>query len=88
VLLDASAPDALSQQDRQAIRSMFFVGGSSFNSAILNQPEKSRRVELRLEFKDLPRQCAPNTPNTPVCQADELSPLPWDDDVKCPVRSR
>jgi len=88
VLLDASAPDALSQQDHQAIRSMFFVGGSSFNSAILNQPEKSRRVELRLEFKDLPRQCASNTPNTSVCQADELSPLPWDDDVKCPVSSR
>jgi outer membrane protein OmpA-like peptidoglycan-associated protein len=85
VLLDASAPDALSQQDRQAIRSMFFVGGSSFNSAILNQPEKSRRVELRLEFKDLPRQCAPNSPD---CQAEEQRPLPWDDDVKCPVSSR
>jgi outer membrane protein OmpA-like peptidoglycan-associated protein len=88
VLLDTSTPDALSQEDRQAIRSMFLVGGSSFNSAILNQPEKSRRVELRLEFKDLPRQCAPNTSNTPDCQADELRPLPWDDDLKCPVVSR
>jgi hypothetical protein len=64
---------------------MFLVGGSSFNSAILNQPEKSRRVELRLEFKELPRQCAPHTPD---CQADELLPLPWDDDFKCPVVSR
>ena len=85
VLLDAKAPDAPSLEDRQAIREMFFVGGSSFNSAILNQPEKSRRVELRLEFKDLRKTCAPGTPD---CTPDDVRPIPWDDDAKCPVAPR
>lgn len=85
VLLDAQAPDAPTRADRQAIREMFFVGGSSFNSAILNQPEKSRRVELRLEFKDLRPQC---TADTPGCETDEARPIPWDEDFKCPVASR
>jgi outer membrane protein OmpA-like peptidoglycan-associated protein len=85
VLLDAKAPDAPSLADRKAIREMFFVGGSSFNSAILNQPEKSRRVELRLEFKDLRKTCEPQNP---VCEADEVRPIPWDDDFKCPVATR
>ncbi len=85
VLLDAKAPDAPRLADRQAIREMFFVGGSSFNSAILNQPEKSRRVELRLEFKDLSQSCKPNSPG---CEPDEVRPIPWDDDFKCPVATR
>lgn len=85
VLLDAKAPDAPNLEDRQAIREMFFVGGSSFNSAILNQPEKSRRVELRLEFKDLRKTCAPDTPD---CTPDDVRPIPWDDDAKCPVAPR
>lgn len=85
VLLDAKAPDAPSPEDRQAIREMFFVGGSSFNSAILNQPEKSRRVEMRLEFKDLRSRCDPHAAN---CEADEVRPIPWDDDFKCPVAKR
>lgn len=85
VLLDATAPDALSLEERKAIRKMFFVGGSSFNSAILNQPEKSRRVELRLEFKDQSTSCAPDSPS---CEADEVRPIPWDDDFKCPVATR
>jgi outer membrane protein OmpA-like peptidoglycan-associated protein len=85
VLLDAQAPDAPSLADRQAIRELFFVGGASFNSAILNQPEKSRRVALRLEFKDLRKTCAPNSPD---CTPDEVRPIPWDDDAKCPVANR
>jgi outer membrane protein OmpA-like peptidoglycan-associated protein len=85
VLLDNKAADALSAEDRQAIREQFFVGGSSFNSAILNQPEKSRRVELRLEFKELRPRCEADTPN---CDADDMQPLPWDDDAKCPVAKR
>lgn len=91
VLLDAKAPDAPSPEDRQAIREMFFVGGSSFNSAILNQPEKSRRVELRLEFKDLRPSCAPggsHSPDGPDCLPDDARPIPWDDDSTCPVASR
>jgi outer membrane protein OmpA-like peptidoglycan-associated protein len=85
VLLDNQAANALNPEDRQAIRELFFVGGSSFNSAILNQPEKSRRVELRLEFKELRTRCEAGTPN---CDADDIQPLPWDDDAKCPVAKR
>ena len=85
VLLDASAPDAPRQEDRRLIRQLFLVGGSSFNSAILNQPEKSRRVELRLEFKELRSRCEVGTPN---CDADNIQSLPWDDDAKCPVAKR
>lgn len=85
VLLDANAPQPLTLSDRKAVREMFFVGGSSFNSAILNQPEKSRRVELRLEFKELGKSCLPGIPD---CDSDEVSPIPWDDDYKCPVRKR
>lgn len=85
VLLDAKAPNAISREDRQTIRDMFFVGGSSFNSAILNQPEKSRRVELRLEFKDPRPQC---TAGMPQCDTEEVRAIPWDDDVKCPVAAR
>jgi outer membrane protein OmpA-like peptidoglycan-associated protein len=85
VLLDNKAPDALNLEDRQAIRELFFVGGSSFNSAILNQPEKSRRVELRLEFKELRPRCEASTAD---CDTDEVNPLPWDDDAKCPVAKR
>ena len=85
VLLDKQAADALSPDNRHAIREQFFVGGSSFNSAILNQPEKSRRVELRLEFKELRPRCEAGTTH---CEADDLHPLPWDDDAKCPVAKR
>jgi outer membrane protein OmpA-like peptidoglycan-associated protein len=85
VLLDNKAPDAVNLEDRQAIRELFFVGGSSFNSAILNQPEKSRRVELRLEFKELRPRCEAGTTD---CDTDEVHPLPWDDDAKCPVSKR
>jgi outer membrane protein OmpA-like peptidoglycan-associated protein len=85
VLLDNKAPDAPNLADRQAIRELFFVGGSSFNSAILNQPEKSRRVELRLEFKELRPRCETSTPG---CEPDEVKPLPWDDDGLCPVPKR
>jgi hypothetical protein len=63
---------------------MFFVGGSSFNSAILNQPEKSRRVELRLEFKELDPSCS----SAVACEALPTKPIAWDDDVKCPLAAR
>lgn len=85
VLLDAHAPNAPSQTDREAVREMFFVGGSSFNSAILNQPEKSRRVELRLEFKELRPQCHPATS---PCDGTPSPPIPWDEDFKCPLSGR
>ena len=82
VLLDASAHNAPSQSDRQLIRQLFLVGGSSFNAAILDQPEKSRRVELRLEFKELRQDCRPGDTG---CQSDTPPPIPWDEDFKCPL---
>lgn len=82
VLLDTSAADALSREDRQAVRELFLVGGSSFNSAVLNQPEKSRRVELRLEFREADASCEVDAPG---CAGRQRQPLAWDDDVKCPV---
>ena len=82
VLLDASAPDAPSQADRQLIRQLFLVGGSSFNAAILDQPEKSRRVELRLEFKELRQDCRAGDT---ACESEAPPPIPWDEDFKCPV---
>lgn len=89
VLLDPHAPQALTLEDRQAVREMFFVGGSSFNSAILNQPEKSRRVELRLEFRALGKTCPAGTADcTSDPTSDPVSPIPWDDDAKCPVNQR
>ena len=85
VLLDAKAPNALSQEDRQTIRDRFFVGGSSFNSAILNQPEKSRRVELRLEFKEQLSNCSPATPG---CKPETPPSILWDEDFTCPLAGR
>ena len=84
VLLDDTSAKAPRQSDRQAVRDMFFVGGSSFNSAILNQPEKSRRVELRLEFKELDPSCNASE----ACDASPAKPLAWDDDVTCPLATR
>ncbi|RUQ40669.1 MAG: cell envelope biogenesis protein OmpA [Candidatus Competibacteraceae bacterium] len=80
VLLDANAADAPSVNDRKMIRTLFLVGGSSFNST-KKSPEESRRVELRLEFKDLcpsgQGKCDMPPPN-----------IPWDEDSKCPITSR
>lgn len=85
VLLDGKAPDALLLDDRKAIRALFLVGGSSFNSAILNQPEKSRRVELRLEFLEQSHSC---TASTPTCKASPAAAIPWDEDSACPLMQR
>jgi len=85
VLLDASALNAPSRSDRKTIRQQFLVGGSSFNAAILDKPEKSRRVALRLEFKDLRTVCEKGDVD---CEDAETPPIPWDDDSKCPVLSR
>lgn len=39
----------LSEEQKEQVRQLFFVGGYSFNSAKAT-PEESRRVEMRLEF--------------------------------------
>lgn len=51
-LLDAKASNALSDEQRQEIQSLFFVGGYSSNSTKEND-EESRRIEIKLEFYDL-----------------------------------
>jgi outer membrane protein OmpA-like peptidoglycan-associated protein len=80
VLLDASAANAPSIDDRKMIRTLFLVGGSSFNSVKKN-PEESRRVELRLEFKDL---CSAGQGMCDTPPPD----IPWDEDSNCPIASK
>lgn len=74
-VLNAGAPDALSKDDRKQIRTLFLAGGSSFNTAH-RTPAQMRRVELKLEFRDL---------GAPEELAREIK---WDDDQKCPNDSR
>jgi len=66
----------LNQQMREfvlEIRSL--VGESSFN-ALKVRAEESRRVELRLEFRELGEK-------------QEISPeIPWDEDSDCPIDHR
>jgi outer membrane protein OmpA-like peptidoglycan-associated protein len=72
VLLDGQAADAPGKDDRRTIRKLFLVGGSSFN-ALKRSAEESRRVELKLEFRELgEKQEAPPE-------------IPWDEDPKCPL---
>lgn len=75
VLLDSKAENVLTLDDRKMIRKIFLVSGSSFNSS-QRTPEQSRRVELRLEFRDFDKQ------------DNEVPPeIPWDEDSKCPSDS-
>jgi hypothetical protein len=74
VLLDPQVADPLSKDDRRLIRKLFLADGSSFN-AVKRSPEESRRVELRLEFRELgsAREAPPD--------------IPWDEDSTCPSDS-
>lgn len=51
-LLDPQAPvvSPLSENQKQHIRTLFFVGGYSFNAGKGSTEEEDRRVELKLEF--------------------------------------
>lgn len=44
-----SGPALLSETQKESVRSLFLVGGYSFNAA-KNTDEESRRVEMRIEF--------------------------------------
>ena len=44
-----SGPSLLSNEQKESVRSLFFVGGYSFN-AVKETDDESRRVEMRLEF--------------------------------------
>lgn len=72
LLVPASGPDALSEEEQRQVRALFRVTGASFN-ALKSSPEESRRIELRLEFRD----------------ADESRPQPpastEDADLRCPL---
>lgn len=71
VLLDTKAADALEPTDRQLIQTLFLVGGSSFNTTA-SAAAQMRRVELKLEFRDLASQ--KELPQT----------IPLDPGTKCP----
>lgn len=64
--------DGLSPEDRQAVRELFLVGGSSFNFQKASA-EESRRIELRLEFRELGER--PQNPRPPGLEADTRCPL-------------
>lgn len=65
-------PDALSEAERLQVRDLFLVSGSSFN-ALKESPEESRRIELRLEFRELGESRGPSRQQ------------PLDDDARCPL---
>lgn len=51
-LLNTQQPDTLSPADRALIQTLFLAGGSSFNTAS-SSAAQMRRVEIKLEFRDL-----------------------------------
>jgi outer membrane protein OmpA-like peptidoglycan-associated protein len=71
-LLNSQAPDALSESDRSQIQTLFLVGGSSFNTAASGGAARMRRVEIKLEFRDIGTK--------PEAPAD----IPLDPGRKCP----
>lgn len=72
LLLPASGPEALAEADRRQVRELFLVSGASFN-ALKNSAEESRRIELRLEFRE--------PDEAPVHRADTAA----DVDQRCPL---
>ncbi|CAN5767718.1 OmpA family protein [soil metagenome] len=74
-LLDSRAPDALSVADRKFIQTLFLVGGSSFNTTAGNAAAM-RRVELKLEFRDL------------GAKPEKAPDIPLDPGLRCPNESR
>jgi outer membrane protein OmpA-like peptidoglycan-associated protein len=71
VLLNSKAGDAILPADRRMVQSLFLVGGSSFNT-VAGDPAKMRRVELKLEFRDL------------GTNKSKYADIPLDPGIKCP----
>jgi outer membrane protein OmpA-like peptidoglycan-associated protein len=71
VLLDSKAMDSIPIEDRKLVQSLFLAGGSSFNTAD-GDAARMRRVELKLEFREL---------NSPREQRVEI---PLDPGLSCP----
>jgi len=74
LLLPASGPEALSTADQRMVRQLFLVSGASFNS-LKGSLEESRRIELRLEFRELGEAS--------VQRADPAAAT--DTDLRCPL---
>lgn len=68
----AGSADTLSETDQQTVRELFLVGGSSFNFQKASA-EESRRIELRLEFRDLGERAPPLRPR--LQEGDSRCPL-------------
>lgn len=71
VLLDAKAADSITPADRKLVQTLFLVGGSSFNTAA-SAASQMRRVELKLEFRDL------------GSNKERVVDIPLDPGLKCP----
>lgn len=71
VLLDSKAADAIASADRKLVQTLFLVGGSSFNTAA-GEASQMRRVELKLEFRDL------------GTDKEKHASIPLDPGLKCP----
>lgn len=63
-LLNSQAPDALTESDRSSIQTLFLAGGSSFNTTS-SSAAQMRRVEIKLEFRDLESKKEP-PPDIPL----------------------
>lgn len=72
LLIPPTGPGALSENDRSMVRELFLVSGASFNS-LKGSPEESRRIELRLEFRE-PDEPAPQRGDSSI-DADQRCPL-------------
>ena len=71
VLLDSKAADSIAKKDRELIQTLFLVGGSSFNTAA-GEASQMRRVELKLEFREL------------GSDKDKHANIPLDPGLTCP----
>ena len=71
VLLDSKATDSIVPADRKLVQTLFLVGGSSFNTAA-GEASQMRRVELKLEFRDL------------GSDKEKAADIPLDPGLKCP----
>lgn len=71
VLLDSKASDSIAPMDRKLVQTLFLVGASSFNTAT-SEASQMRRVELKLEFRDL------------GSDKEKAVDIPLDPGLKCP----
>lgn len=71
VLLDSKATDSIAPTDRKLVQTLFLVGGSSFNTTA-SEASQMRRVELKLEFRELDSK------------REQAADIPLDPGLNCP----